>query len=65
MIRNLCEPSFEALLQILGGDNVGPELPQDNHPLMNLEVRVGNRHAKSPLDLAVPDGNSVLFGNKR
>ena len=56
---------FAALLQILGGDNVGPELPQDNHPLMNLEVRVGNRHAKSPLDLAVPDGNSVLFGNKR
>ena len=44
-------------VQILGGE--------DGQPLENLEVKVGNRNPKSPVDDSFPPMTSQLFGNTR
>ena len=36
-----------------------------NNPLHNLEVKVGGRNMKSPIDDSKPNGGSILFGNTR
>ena len=46
-------------ISILGDDNI-----RDN-PLHNLEVKVGGRNMKSPIDDSKPNGGSILFGNTR
>ena len=44
-------------VQILGGE--------DGQPLENLEVKVGHRDPKSPVDESFPPMTSQLFGNTR
>ena len=44
-------------VQILGGEK--------EQPLENLEVKVGNRDPKSPIDDSYPAMTSQLFGNTR
>ena len=44
-------------VQILGGE--------DDNPLENLEVKVGNRNPKSPIDNSYPAMTEQLFGNTR
>ena len=44
-------------VQILGGE--------DDNPLENLEVKVGNRNPKSPIDDSYPAMTEQLFGNTR
>ena len=46
-------------VSILGDVNI------QTHPLNNLEVKVGGRNVKSPIDDSKPNGGSILFGNTR
>ena len=36
-----------------------------NHPLHNVEVKVGGRRAESPYDDTRPSGDALLYGNSR